>query len=327
MNTRNAKLIAGAIACGVIGAAVNSVYVADTAHARGASEATASSVAYAAGEDDQQRIVDAVRHTEPSVVALEVSQNGNMVVPNDPFAHFSATVSATVSAGCPAATGSFRTISVRRARGFVYSPSGLIVTNDHVVHGASAITVIFANGDHVPGHIYSENRGADVALVKVDNYKKLPPALQFANSRDVQQGAVGDRRRRTIRAQRDGHGRASYRASTATSRSPTTGQPVEFHNLLQTSAPINPGNSGAAARRSRRPRDRYQSVGRDRRRKGSVSQYRATPRALRSGCSNATPERRIPSRVAGLSASSYKRSTRVRKTRSATKGKASSSKA
>jgi serine protease Do len=192
MKTRNVKLIAGAIACGVIGAAVNSAYVADTAHARGTSKGAASSVAYAAGEDDQQRIVDAVRHTEPSVVALEVSQNGNMVVPNDPFAQF-------FGNGFGGMPGGDRLVPYNQrssGSGFVYSPSGLIVTNDHVVHGASAITVIFANGDHVPGHIYSENRGADVALVKVDNYKKLPPALQFANSRDVQQGqwaiAVGE---------------------------------------------------------------------------------------------------------------------------------------
>jgi S1-C subfamily serine protease len=239
MNTRNAKLIAGAIACGIIGAAVNSVYVADTAHARGASQATASSVAYAAGEDDQQRIVDAVRHTEPSVVALEVSQNGNMVVPNDPFAQF-------FGNGFGGMSGGDRLVPYNQrssGSGFVYSPSGLIVTNDHVVHGASAITVIFANGDHVPGHIYSENRGADVALVKVDGYKKLPPALQFANSRDVQQGqwaiAVGEpfELKETVTV---GVVSGFHRDESIADN----GQPVEFHNLLQTSAPINPGNSG-----------------------------------------------------------------------------------
>jgi S1-C subfamily serine protease len=239
MKKRNITLIAGAIVCGTIGAALNSVYGA-SAHARGAITGSPPAIASATGEDDQQRIVAAVRHTEPSVVALDVSQNGNMVVPNDPFAQFFGSDFGNVRGGGDRLVPYNQRSS---GSGFVYSPSGLIVTNDHVVHGASAITVIFANGDHVPGHIYSENRAADVALVKVDRYGKLPPALQFANSHDVEQGqwaiAVGEpfelKQTVTVGVVSGFHRDESIADD---------GRPVEFHDLLQTSAPINPGNSG-----------------------------------------------------------------------------------
>jgi serine protease Do len=80
--------------------------------------------------------------------------------------------------------------------GFVYSKDGLIVTNDHVVHGASKVDVVFANGDRIAGHIFSENAAGDLALVKVDHYAKLPAPVEFGSSDAVQQGewaiAIGE---------------------------------------------------------------------------------------------------------------------------------------
>jgi serine protease Do len=68
------------------------------------------------------------------------------------------------------------------------SKTGLIVTNDHVVHGASTIAVVFANGDRVPGHSFSESRASDLALVRVDHYAKLPWPVEFGSSQSVEQG-------------------------------------------------------------------------------------------------------------------------------------------
>ena len=39
-------------------------------------------IAVASGEDDQQRIIEAVKHVEPSVVALDVIINGTRVMPS-----------------------------------------------------------------------------------------------------------------------------------------------------------------------------------------------------------------------------------------------------
>jgi serine protease Do len=126
----------------------------------------------------------------------------------------------------------------------VYANNGLIVTNDHVVHGASKVQVVFSNGDRIPGRVYSEDAAADLALVKVDNYAKLPPALEFASSHAVEQGefaiAIGEpfELKRTVTL-----GIVSGFDRDETIGGEMTG-PHQFKGLLQTSAPINPGNSG-----------------------------------------------------------------------------------
>jgi S1-C subfamily serine protease len=76
-----------------------------------------------------------------------------------------------------------------------------IVTNAHVISPPRSgqvekIDVLFANGDHVAGHVTAVDRNADLALVKVDNYAKLPPALPLGDSKSVEAGqwaiAIGE---------------------------------------------------------------------------------------------------------------------------------------
>jgi serine protease Do len=188
---------------------------------------------YSAGEDDQERIIEAVKHVEPSVVALEVNISGTRVTPADPFGDDGG--AGTLSPFTEQASGS----------GFVYTNDGLIVTNAHVVHGASKITVVFANGDHIPGHLYSENVASDLALVKVDHYAKLPPPVEFAASSGVQKGewaiAIGEpfALKQTVTL-----GVVSGFNRDEQIGGETVGTVTSFKGLLQTSAPINPGNSG-----------------------------------------------------------------------------------
>lgn len=195
---------------------------------------TASSVAMAAGEDDQSRIIEAVKHVEPSVVALDVVVNGKQIVPADPFNQFFGGRSGSQLVPFHAkASGS----------GFVISKDGLIATADHVVHGATKIQVVFKNGDKVPGKVFAEDETQDVALVKVDD-AHLPPPLEMGTMRDVQQGewaiAIGEplELKDTV----------TLGIVSAFNRDETiggdTGIPRQFKGLMQTSAPINPGNSG-----------------------------------------------------------------------------------
>jgi serine protease Do len=188
------------------------------------------------GTTDQDRIVNAVKRVEPSVVALQVTVNGTVVVPVDPLAQ--------ALTGAPPYARK-RVVERASGSGFVYSRDGLIVTNAHVVpHGTTSITVIMANNDRVKGRLYSSNPGIDLALVKVDNYAKLPPPVAFADSTKLKAGewaiAIGE--------------------PLALQQSVTVGvvsgfnrdEPIQgddqqvhlFRGLLQTSAPINPGNSG-----------------------------------------------------------------------------------
>jgi S1-C subfamily serine protease len=99
------------------------------------------------GGSDQERIVNAVKRVEPSVVSLLVTVNGTRVVPSDPLQQFFG------GGGGPGVPQRFQERA--SGSGFVYRSNGLILTNNHVVpKGVSKITVVFANGDHVPGHGY-----------------------------------------------------------------------------------------------------------------------------------------------------------------------------
>jgi serine protease Do len=191
------------------------------------------------GGSDQERIVNAVKRVEPSVVSLLVTVNGTRVVPIDPFQQF-------FGGGGGGAQGVPQKFQERASgSGFVYRSNGLILTNNHVVpKGVSKITVVFANGDHVPGHVYSSNPAVDLALVKVDNYAKLPPPVEFGDSSKLNAGqwaiAVGE----------------PFELKQSVSVGVVSGfnrdEPIEdesgqarlFRGMLQTSAPINPGNSG-----------------------------------------------------------------------------------
>ena len=203
------------------------------------------SAAPLSGGSDQDRIVSAVKRVAPSVVALNVQVNGQQVVPVDPMQQFFGGQGGgqRVQEYKGHASGS----------GFVYSrsgDSGLIVTNAHVVrppNGArvTSLQVVFQNGDRVPAKVFAENIGADLALVKVENYAKIPPPVEIADSSRVQSGqwaiAIGEpfELKESVSL-----GVVSGFNRDETIGSDAGGSPIEFKGLLQTSAPINPGNSG-----------------------------------------------------------------------------------
>ena len=204
-------------------------------------QVNAAPLATFSGGSDQDRIISAVKRVEPSVVALNVVVNGQQYVPVDPFSQFF---------GGPSAMRPQQFRSRVSGSGFVYSRDGLIVTNAHVVTGGFAgqptkIDVVFGNGDHQPAHLVSANVGVDLALVKVDNYSKLPPPLRFADSDRLQAGqwaiAIGEplELKQTVTV---GVVSGFHRDEIAGGES--GGAPQQFKGLLQTSAPINPGNSG-----------------------------------------------------------------------------------
>lgn len=199
---------------------------------------SAEALSASSGYSDQDRIVNAVKRVKPSVVSLLVTVNGTRQLPVDPFSQL-------FGGGGPVIRQPFQARA--SGSGFVYSSNGLILTNSHVVpKGVSQITVVFANGDHVPGHVYSSNPAVDLALVKVDNYAKLPPPVVFADSSPGKLNAgqwaiaIGEpfELKQSVSV---GVVSAFDREEPIQDESGTTHL---FRHMLQTSAPINPGNSG-----------------------------------------------------------------------------------
>jgi serine protease Do len=73
------------------------------------------------------------------------------------------------------------------ASGFVIDPSGIIVTNKHVIDGALGFTAIFSNGDHLHARLLVAVEILDLALLKVDVDHPLP-ALKWGDSDALQVG-------------------------------------------------------------------------------------------------------------------------------------------
>jgi len=156
-------------------------------------------------------------------------------------------------------TGQFRQPVPQTAgigSGVIYDPSGLILTNNHVIEGASAIVVALPDGRTFQGRLLGADPQTDLAVVKVDASN-----LPVASLGDSSSLAVGDwvvaignalalSGGPTVTA---GIVSALNRAvqspppeSTSATPGPGGSQaagPYLF-DLIQTDAPINPGNSG-----------------------------------------------------------------------------------
>lgn len=125
--------------------------------------------------------------------------------------------------------------------GVIINSDGYIVTNHHVVAGASSVTVTLANGRTLPATVRGTDTVDDLAVVKVDGGRL--PAAAFGDSTKLQVGqtvlAIGNPLGVTHTVT-DG-------IVSALNRTVSEGQGGgSIPNAIQTSAPINPGNSGGA---------------------------------------------------------------------------------
>jgi S1-C subfamily serine protease len=125
--------------------------------------------------------------------------------------------------------------------GIVYDAAGDIVTNAHVVDGASSYTVKTSDGRTFTATLAGTYAGNDLAVVHASGTSGLKPA-RFADSSQVQVGEVV----LAIGSPFGLSGTVTEGIVSATGRTQSEGNGVTLTDLVQTSAPINPGNSGGA---------------------------------------------------------------------------------
>ena len=130
--------------------------------------------------------------------------------------------------------------------GFVYDKQGHIVTNDHVVDGATEIEVDFADGFKVRGNVIGTDLDSDLAVIAVKAPESELVPIPLGDSDAVQVGqsvvAIGNPfgLSGTMTA-----GIVSAKGRTLTSlRTTATGNAFSSGDVIQTDAAINPGNSG-----------------------------------------------------------------------------------
>jgi len=125
--------------------------------------------------------------------------------------------------------------------GVVVNPDGIVVTNNHVIAGASRIVCTFQNGDELEADVLGSDADNDLAVLRIKKAKKLPVA-PLGSSADL---LIGE----TVIAFGNPFGLAS---TVTTGVLSAVGRTVNEENdtgrvytdFIQTDAAINPGNSG-----------------------------------------------------------------------------------
>lgn len=123
--------------------------------------------------------------------------------------------------------------------GVVIGADGLIVTNNHVVDGATEIIVTLKNSKkEYKAKLIGRDEGSDLAVIKIDAPNLVP--IKMGNIKDVQ---VGD----MVFAIGNPFGVGETVTSGIVSALNKQGLGInQYENFIQTDASINPGNSGGA---------------------------------------------------------------------------------
>ena len=124
--------------------------------------------------------------------------------------------------------------------GVMVDPSGLVVTNNHVIEGADQVKVSLSDKREFEAEIVLKDSRTDLAVLRLKDAKEKFPTLDFANSDELLVGdvvlAIGNP---FGVGQTVTHGIISALARTQVGI-------TDYQFFIQTDAAINPGNSGGA---------------------------------------------------------------------------------
>jgi S1-C subfamily serine protease len=155
-------------------------------------------------------VMGAVDHAGPAVVHIGVmkSQNGQQV---------------------PAGVGS----------GLVFASDGLILTNSHVVAGATQVTVTMADGQRATARVLGEDPHTDIAVLRTDSHLTAP-SLSFVDSKTIKPGQLAIALGNPLGFEHTVT--AGVVSAVGRSLRAVTGRLID--DVIQTDAALNPGNSG-----------------------------------------------------------------------------------
>ncbi len=190
---------------------------------------------------EESAVIDVVNKASPSVVTVGIQTTQQSAYSPfgsffDPFGFFNVQPQQPES----------KTIEQDIGSGFIIDPSGLIVTNKHVVSDTQATYQVFVQGNDKPFPVEKIYRDPanDLAILKI-NAGDLK-ALELGDSSNLKVGqfviaigtALGEFRNTVTTGVVSGLGRG------ISAGSPYEGYAERLDNVIQTDAAINPGNSG-----------------------------------------------------------------------------------
>ncbi len=186
------------------------------------SASTPRAIAPSSGmSQSEQHTIELFRRTAPSVVHV-----------------FAQPASALLRS--PFGGGADESAQAQTGTGFVWDAAGHIVTNNHVVAGASAYRVRLGDGEVVSATLVGRAPAYDLAVLRMDRVSAPPPPIAIGVSADLQVG-------QSVYAIGNPFGLDQTLTTgiiSALQRRLPTDDGRELTDVIQTDAAINPGNSG-----------------------------------------------------------------------------------
>ena len=174
---------------------------------------------------------------EPTAVTVSYTNTGKELSTEEIYASW---VNSTVGISTEIVTTNYfgQQVSAAAGSGFVISSDGYIVTNYHVIEGASTIKVTFYDGTEYSATLIGGEQSNDVAVLKIDASGLTPVIIGDSDAMNVGQAvtAIGNPLGELTFSQTAGIISAKDRTVTLSG-----GTKI---NMLQTDCTINSGNSG-----------------------------------------------------------------------------------
>jgi S1-C subfamily serine protease len=130
--------------------------------------------------------------------------------------------------------------------GTILSPDGLVLTNNHVVEGASGIDLALTDARKIPARVLGRDPDTDIAVLRAETTDRLP-AARLGNSKKVKPGQIAI----AIGNPFGFESTVTAGIVSAVGRSLRAQNGRLIGDLIQTDAALNPGNSGGPLVNSR----------------------------------------------------------------------------